>query len=133
MSNDWKLSVKVFVQRFWQPTSACITCMPGSLGNIASAVHWEIALRTGLATGILALLLSFTPMRRLFRNRYGNALIVGCLTVVGDSFSHPNHYAIPHAEAFVTGAVAAVLALAGGFLFEQRARRLRAAWTRVFG
>ena len=103
MPLDWKRRVRLFVQRFWQPTSACMTCMPGSLGNVWSAVHWTTALQTGLATGILALLLSFTPAARLYGNRYGNALVVGCLTALGDAWSHANHYGIPYTEAVGRG------------------------------
>ena len=133
MTSDWTFRAKVFAQRLWQPTSACLTCMPGSVVNVWSAAHWELALRTGVATGVLALLLSFTPAARLYRNRYGNALMVGCLTVLGDSFSHPNHYGPPHAEAVVTGVVSASLALLGSYLLENRARRIRSAWVRLFG
>jgi hypothetical protein len=133
MPISWKRRFILFVQRFWQPTSACMTCMPGSLGNLLSIPHWTLALQTGLFTGILAILLTFTPARRLFSNRYGNALIVGLLTVVGDTFSHPGHYGIPHLEAVVTGIVSGLLALAGSYVFEDRARRLRALWARVLG
>ena len=133
MAMGWKQRAGLFVQRFWQPTSACMSCMPGSLGNVFSAVHWGTALQTGLATGVLALLISFTPAGRLFGNRYGNALVVGVLTALGDAWSHAGHYGIPYVEAAVTGAVSALLALAGSYLFEDRARRLRAAWARVSG
>ena len=133
MPLDWKRRIRLFVQRFWQPTSACMTCMPGSLGNVWSAVHWTTALQTGLATGILALLLSFTPAARLYGNRYGNAVVVGCLTALGDAYSHANHYGIPYTEAFVTGVVSGLLTLAGWYLFEDRARRLREAWARMSG
>jgi len=132
-SNEWKLRAKLFAQRFWQPTSACLACMPGNLSNVWSQVHWAIALRTGLATGILALLLSFTPAMKLYGNRYGNALMVGVLTALGDAYAHPSHFGFAHAEAIVTGAVSGLLALAGSFLFEDRARRVRAAWSRLFG
>jgi len=110
-----------------------MTCMPGGLSNIWSLGHWTIALQTGLVTGILAVLLSFTPARRLYGNRVGNALIVGCLTALADAYSHVNHYGIAHAEALVTGAISFVLALVGSYLFEDRARRLRAAWARLTG
>ncbi len=110
-----------------------MTCMPGSLANIWSLTHWEIALRTGLATGVLVLLLSFTPWVKVFRNRYGNALVVGGLTALGDAYSHVNHYAIAYGEAIVTGVISGLLALAGAYLFEDRARRLRAVWTRISG
>jgi ABC-type thiamin/hydroxymethylpyrimidine transport system permease subunit len=133
MSADWKRRIILFVQRFWQPTSACITCMPGSWGNVMSAAHWTLALQTGVATGILAVLLTFTPAAKLFTNRYGNALVVGLLTMLGDAYSHANHYGIPYAEAVVTGAISGLLTLAGSYLFEDRARRLRAAWSRIAG
>ena len=103
-------------------------CMPGSLGNVFSAVHWSTALQTGLVTGIVALALSFTPVAKLYRNRYGNAAVVGAVTAFGDAFSHPNHYGFLHAEALLTGAVSAALALAASFLLEDRGRRVRAAW-----
>ena len=133
MAIGWKRRVGLVVQRFWQPTSACLTCMPGSLGNALSAVHWTTALQTGLATALLALLLSFTPAARLYGNRFGNAAVVGALTALGDAWSHANHYGVPYAEAAVTGFISALLTLAGSYLFEDRARRLRAGWARVFG
>jgi hypothetical protein len=125
--------MSLFAQRFWQPTSACMTCMPGSWGNILSLAHWTIALQTGLFTGILAVLLTFTPAVRLYTRRYGNALIVGLLTMLGDAYSHANHYGFPFAEAVLTGVISGLLTLAGSYLLEDRARRLRAAWARVFG
>ena len=133
MSEPWHTRVTLFLQRFWQPTSACMTCMPGSLGNVWSLVHWSIALQTGLATGVLAVLLSFTPAMRLYRNRWGNALLVGLMTAGADAWSHPNHYGFDHAESLLTGAVSALLALAGSYLFEDRARRVRGAWARLRG
>ena len=133
MSNEWSHRIKVFAQRFWQPTSACMACMPGSLGNVLSLVHWTIALRTGLATGILAVLLTFTPAAKLYKSRFGNALVVGSLTALGDAYSHAGHYGIAYAEALLTGLVSGMLALAGSYLFEDRGRRLRAVWARIFG
>lgn len=133
MEIGWRRRVILVAQRFWQPTSACLTCMPGSLGNALSAVHWTTALQTGGATALLALLLSFTPARRLYLNRFGNAAVVGTLTALGDAWSHANHYGVPYAEALVTGFVSALITLAGSYLFEDRARRPRAWWARVFG
>ena len=105
-----------------------MACMPGSLGNLWSAAHWSTALQTGLVTGLIALLLSFTPVARLYPNRYGNALVVGGITTLGDAYSHPNHYGFFHAEALLTGAVSAMLALVASYLLEDRARRVRNAW-----
>lgn len=132
-SIGWRLRVKIFVERFWQPTSACMMCMPGSLGNLFSAVHWMTALKTGLVTGAVALVLSLTPVARLYPNRYGNALIVGAVTALGDAYSHANHYGFFHAEALLTGAVSASLALLASYLLEDRGRRLRVAWAALRG
>ena len=129
----WRLRARLFVERFWQPTSACMMCMPGSLGNLWSATHWLTALQTGLVTGVLALLISFTPLARLYRPRLGNAAIVGGLTAFGDAYAHPNHYGFLHAEALLTGAISAVLAWVGSYLLEDRARRLRRFWARLRG
>jgi hypothetical protein len=131
MSSNWKHRIKLFIQRFWQPTSACMSCMPGSWSNIASLAHWSIAFRTGLLTGLLAVLLTFTPAAKLYGNRYGNALIVGILTAIGDSYSHTSHYRIAYVEHILTGIVSGVLALVASYLFEDRARRIRHVWLRL--
>lgn len=133
MESEWKRRARLFVQRFWQPTSACMTCMPGSWTSIMSATHWAVALQTGLYTGILAVLLTFTPARKLYANRYGNALVVGFLTMLGDAYSHKSPYRIPILEHVLTGITSGLFALAASWLLEDRARRVRAAWGRVFG
>ena len=133
MTDGWRLRVKLLAQRFWQPTSACMTCMPGSLLNLGSLPHWTTALHTGLATGLLVLLLSFTPAKGVFRNRFGNAAIVALLTAGGDAWSHANHYAIAWGEALLTGIVSGLLALAASYLLEDRGRRLRGLWARRSG
>ena len=133
MSSEWKRRARLFIQRFWQPTSACMTCMPGSWGNILSLAHWGIALQTGLLTGLLAVFLTFTPAARLYGHRYGNALLVGILTTIGDAYSHTSHYRNSYVEHIVTGVISGLLTLAASYLLEDRARRLRAAWARVFG
>ena len=129
---EWKLRARVFLERLWQPTCACMTCMTApSFANLLSAVHWKIALQTGLGTGILALLITLTPVGRLFAHRYGNALMVGGLTAVADAWSHPGRFAFEYGEALLTGLVSGLLALAGSFVFEDRARRVRQIWTRI--
>jgi hypothetical protein len=135
----WKIRARIFVARFWQPTSACMTAMPGSWGQIWNLLHWTIALQTGLLTAVLAVLLSFTPLARLYRQRLGNALTVGCLTAVGDTYSHFTQNpgagvaGLRWGEVAVTGVISAFLALAGSYLFEDRAWRVRAAWARWTG
>jgi hypothetical protein len=133
MSSEWTHRARLFIQRFWQPTSACMTCMPGSWGNIMSLTHWSIALHTGLLTGLLAVLLTFFPVAGLYRNRYGNAVIVGLLTMAGDAYSHASHYHIAYVEHIMTGVISGLLALAASYLFEDRARRLRSVWAGMVG
>jgi hypothetical protein len=128
---DWQRRARLFAQRFWQPSFACMTCMPGSLGALASLSHWAIALQTGLATGLLALALTFTPAVRLFANRWGNALAIAALTMVGDAWSHARHDDLRPAEVLATGLVSGVLALAAWHLLEDCGRRVRAAWARL--
>jgi hypothetical protein len=132
-ANEGWFRARLFVQRFWQPTSACMTCMPGSWGNVLSPVHWTVALQTGLVTGLIVLALSFTPMRRVFRHRFGNALMVGGFTAFADVFSHPDHYGSGYLEAVVTGMVSGALALAASYLLEDRARRIRVLWSALRG
>ena len=130
----WKLRARVFLERLWQPTFACMTCMTApTFANLVSAVHWKIALQTGVGTGILALLLTFTPLGRLFAHRYGNALLVGGLTALADAWSHPGRFGFEYGEALLTGVVAGLLALAGSFVLEDRARRVRQVWSRMRG
>jgi ABC-type thiamin/hydroxymethylpyrimidine transport system permease subunit len=128
----WKLRARVFVERLWQPTFACMTCMTApSFVNLMSAVHWKIALQTGIGTGVLALLITLTPLGRLFTHRYGNALLVGVLTALADAWSHPGRFGFAYGEALLTGLVSGLLALAGSFVLEDRARRVRQLWARM--
>jgi hypothetical protein len=128
---DWRRRLRLFAQRFWQPTFACMTCMPGSFGAFGSLAHWSLALQTGLATGILALAVTFTPAAKLFANRWGNAAAVAALTMIGDGWTHVRHDDLRPAEVLLTGAVSGALALAAWYLLEDRARRVRAAWARL--
>ncbi|MEM5310681.1 hypothetical protein [Paraburkholderia sp. JHI869] len=130
MGSEWHRRLKLFIQRFWQPTSACMTCMPGSWGNVMSLAHWTIAFKTGLFTGALAVLLTFTPAKKWYGNRYGNALLVGCLTVIGDAYAHMNHYVLEHVA---TGVVSGLIALAASYLLADPVRRIRTLWARLTG
>jgi len=130
----WKLRLRVFIERLWQPTFACMTCMTApTFANVLSAIHWQVAIQTGLATGFLALLITLTPVGRLFTHRYGNALLVGTLTALADAWSHPGRFGVEFAEPVLTGVVSGILALAGSFLLEDRGRRPRAWWARLRG
>ena len=59
--------------------------------------------------------------------------MVGALTALGDAWSHVDHYGGGFAEPLVTGVVSGTFALVASWLFEDRARRLRTAWSRLSG
>jgi len=128
---DWRQRARLFAQRFWQPTFACMTCMPGSLAELSSIPHWRIALQTGLLTGLLVVVLTFTPAARLFARRWGNVGLVAGLTMIGDLWSHTRQGSVNPLEVLLTGAVSGLFALAASYLFEDRARRVRDAWARL--
>ena len=131
---DWKLRARLVVQRLTQPTCACMVCMTApTFVNLVSLPHWKIALQTGLGTGFLALLLSFTPVGKLFGQRYGNAALMGALTALADAWSHPGRFEVEYGEALLTGVVSGLIVLATTFLIEDRARRVREAWAWIRG
>src|SRR5690242_4806125 len=131
---DWKLRARVFLQRLWQPTCACMFCMTApSFANLVSAAHWKLALQTGIGTGILALLFTLTPAGKLFATRYGNELLMGGLTAIADAWSHPGRFHFEYGEALLTGLVSGLLVLASSYLLEDRARRVRRVWARMRG
>ena len=133
---NWKLRLRVVVQRLTQPTCACMVCMTApAFANLVSLPHWKIALQTGIGTGILALLLTFTPLGRMFGDKYKNALLMGILTALADMWSHPGRpeFKFNYGEALVTGLVSGLIVLATSFLIEDRARRVRSAWVWIRG
>lgn len=130
---NWTVRLRIVVQRFWQPTCACMTCMVGSWASVMSAAHWIIAIRTGFFTSVLALIFTFTPAARLFTRRAGNAVMVGVLSCIGDFISHRSAYTYPLLEHVATGVASGVFAWIAWYLLEDRARRLKAVWARIAG
>lgn len=129
---NWKLRARVFIQRITQPTCACMLSMTApTFANLASLVHWKIALQTGIGTGILALLLTFTPLGRVFAHRYSNAAAMGVLTAAADAWVHPGRFQVAYGEALLTGLVSGLLVLATSFVVESP--RVRQAWSRLWG
>ena len=111
-----------------------MVCMTApTFANLASLVHWKIALQTGLGTGLLALVLTFTPIGRMFSHRYSNALLMGILTALADLWSHPGRFELDWGEALLTGVVSGLIVLATSFVIEDRARRVRSAWAWMRG
>ncbi|HTS22762.1 MAG TPA: hypothetical protein VMN79_13240 [Casimicrobiaceae bacterium] len=78
-------------------------------------------------------MLTFTPLGKLFANRYGNAILMGALTAIADAWSHPGRFRLEYGEALLTGLVSGLLVLAGSFVLEDRARLPRELWARMRG
>lgn len=131
---DWTVRLRVVIQRLTQPTCACMVSMTApTFANLASLTHWKIALQTGLGTGLLALLLTFTPLGRLFVGRYSNAITMGVLTAAADLWSHAGRFENEFGEAILTGVVSGLIVLATSYLIEDRGRRVRTAWGKIRG
>jgi len=131
---NWKLRLRVVIQRLTQPTCACMLAMTApTFANLVSLAHWKIALQTGIGTGILAVLLTFTPIGKMFGEKYSNALLMGILTAAADLWSHPGRFEVGIGEALLTGLVSGLIVLATSFAIEDRARRLRDAWAWIRG
>jgi hypothetical protein len=109
-------------------------CMTApTFANLVSVPHWKIAFQTGIGTGLLALLLSFTPIGSMFTHRYGNAALMGLLTALADLWSHPGRFHFEYGEALLTGLVSGLLVLASSYVLEDRGRLVRHAWSRLRG
>jgi hypothetical protein len=109
-------------------------CMTApTFANLASVVHWKIALQTGIGTGLLALLFSFTPMGKMFAHRYGNAVLMGVLTAIADLWSHPGRFHFEYGEALLTGLVSGLVVLATSYVVEHRGRLVRHVWSKLRG
>jgi len=100
-------------------------CMePGPLGD--SAADWPGHRHPGGVAELYARGAALQePLRQCTDGRNADRL--------GDTYAHPSHYGFAYAEAILTGAISGLLALAGSYLFEDRARRIRTAWARLFG
>jgi hypothetical protein len=89
-----------------------------------STSHWIIALHTGLLTGLLAVLLTFTLAAKVYGHRYDDAIAIGCLIVIDDVYSHASRHRIPYVEHIETGIVSGLLALATSYLLKTQGRHL---------
>lgn len=83
-------------------------------GNVHALTfsHWIKALQTGVLTGALAVLVSFSGRKELQDNKFVMAGLTGFLTAIADFATHPTHFGGPSTEAIATGIGAGLLCLA---------------------
>lgn len=72
--------------------------------------HWQVALSTGLAVGLIAFPLSFGKLKNIESSRWGVALVAFVGTVIADWFVHSSNSG-SWSEAVITGVGAALLSL----------------------
>ncbi len=103
----------IFFRRFSEAFPACLLVMvKGDLG-VLTWVHWSVALRTGIATAIVMVALSFIETKKWLHNRYTTGALTGLATVGSDYLVHPASFS---GEAVVTGIVAAILCVLYSFV-----------------
>ena len=87
----------------------------GDLSAI-TLTHWQIALTTGTAVGVLGVLLSFGKAKKIQSTRLGFALVALVGTFVADLSIHPTHFGAFWTEALVTAIGASALAFVSSYL-----------------
>jgi hypothetical protein len=105
------LRLKIFGRHVAQSTASCLTVMTGGDFKALTWEHWEIALVTGAAAGLIGVIVSIGPLLRYYGNRWFFALVAFAGTFAADLWSHPSHFGGPMAEALVTAAGAAFVSL----------------------
>jgi hypothetical protein len=104
-----KLKARLLVgtRKVGQSATACMLLM--TQGNLASITlgHWLNATKTGILGALFAVLLTFTPIAKLYSNKWALAVIAGVSTFLADWASHQGVTLTkpggPPVEAMLTG------------------------------
>ena len=111
----FKEKLSLFTTPFFEATPACLLVMVQGNIWLATIVHFQNAVETGLITGVGVFSLSMLK-HRWFRNKYVVAAITGGMCSIADFISHPTHFGWASTEAIVTGAFTALISLALNFI-----------------
>ena len=106
----------IFTRHLAQSSLACVTAMTEGDLSAITLTHWQVALTTGSAVGLLGILLSFGKAKKIQSTRVGFALVAFVGTFAADLAIHPTHFGAFWTEALVTAIGASVLALASSYL-----------------
>jgi hypothetical protein len=106
-----KAVVLIFLEQFGQATGACLLAMTSGDIKAIGLEHWLTALTTGMITGLLGAIVTLSPLRRHYSNRWFVAAMTFIITTIADWTSHPSHFGGQLTEAIVTGGAASLLSL----------------------
>jgi hypothetical protein len=101
----------IFIRHLGQSTAACLLAMTRGDISAIGLDHWLVALTTGGITGGLGVVVTLTPLKRHYGNKWFFAAVVFIGTFVADWLTHPSHFGGPLTEALVTGAAASIISL----------------------
>jgi hypothetical protein len=110
-----KEKLSLFTTPFFEATPACLLVMVQANILLATNVHIQNAIETGLITGAGVFFLSMLE-HRWFRNKYIVAGITGGMCSIADFISHPPHFGWASTEAIITGSLTALISLALNFI-----------------
>ena len=106
-----------FIENIAESGAACLVTMVQGNLLVLGLSHWLIASQTGLVAGTAAA--AVLTVARIDK-RWLVALILGVITAVVDFFIHPGMIGPVFGEALITGAGAAALSYAVGFVIAKR-------------
>ena len=104
--------LSIFYKRVYEASIPCAILMVQ--GNILGLTpkHILIALKTGILTGFLAMILSFIPLlKKYYDNKIILAFVIFACTTSADLLTHPTHFGGATTEALATGLGAVLIFL----------------------
>ena len=104
--------LSIFYKRVYEASIPCAILMVQ--GNLLSLTpkHILIALKTGILTGFLAMVLSFIPLlKKHYDNKIILAFVIFACTTLADVLNHPSHFGGATTEALATGLGAVLIFL----------------------
>ena len=104
--------LRIFYKRVYEASIPCAILMVQ--GNILALTpkHILIALKTGILTGFLAMVLSFIPLlKKHYDNKIILAFVIFACTTSADLLTHPTHFGGATTEALATGLGAVLIFL----------------------
>ena len=114
-----KAFAKGFFEYFGKSCPAClINMVQGDVFRI-SLHHWEVAVRTGLLTGVFGIVfLLFETSKKFIGDPFRLAVLTAIFTAISDLIIVPSHFGGVYGEAITTGMTAGLISF-GWFYLEK--------------